>query len=237
MLKEKEVKKQNYADNSTIVKQPSKEDVEMYLKEWDTYENGKYKAQEDALKKLFSLCKENKELSDILLKVATLNDFYSTHVFSVYAMAQHIWKLKDVDSRLKDGDETLVKEISEVTINGTKKNFYSFASKYCSHHNPEKFPIYDSYVDRVLRHFHKNLKFYKVDDKTSFKDRLKDYSSFKKVLDRFQEEYKLKDVLVQFQKDHGMKNYDLKLLDRYLWLLGKKYFPKKFNSKKEKSEK
>ena len=32
-------------------------------------------------------------------------------------------------------------------INGKKKNLYSFASKYCSHHNPEAYPIYDSYVD------------------------------------------------------------------------------------------
>ena len=58
------------------------------------------------------------------------------------------------------------------------------------------------------------------------------------MLIRFQEKYELKDVLAQFQKDHGMKNYDLKLLDRYLWLLGKEYFPKNFkNTKKENSEK
>lgn len=29
-------------------------------------------------------------------------------------------------------------------------NFYSFASKYCSHHNPLDYPIYDIYVDEVL---------------------------------------------------------------------------------------
>ncbi|UTW70364.1 hypothetical protein KHA80_07545 [Anaerobacillus sp. HL2] len=38
-------------------------------------------------------------------------------------------------------------------IGEKKKNFYSFATKYCSHHNPLDYPIYDSYVDEVLRHF------------------------------------------------------------------------------------
>ena len=219
------------------IPQPSKEDVEKYLKEWDKLEN--YTAQEKALDKMFlELCKNNKDISDILLKVATLNDFYSTNIFSVYNMAKHIRNLKDVDTRLEKGDVTLVNEISKVTINGTEKNFYSFASKYCSHHNPKEFPIYDSYVDKVLRYFQKKDGFYEIEDKASFKNGLKDYKFFKDVLIRFQEKYELKDVFAQFQKDHGMKNYDLKLLDRYLWLLGKEYFPKNFkNTKKENSEK
>jgi len=37
--------------------------------------------------------------------------------------------------------------------NRRKKNFYSFASKYCSRYNPLVYPNYDSYVDMVLRYF------------------------------------------------------------------------------------
>ena len=84
---------------------PSSEQVEFYLRAWDELEN--YHLQEDALDKLFfQLCPENLEMSDILLKVAALNDFYSTNIFSVYPVAKHILSL-DIDARLESGDVTL----------------------------------------------------------------------------------------------------------------------------------
>ena len=56
------------------VPHPSSEQVEHYLRAWDELEN--YHLQEDALDKLFfTLCPENSDMSDILLKVAALNDF------------------------------------------------------------------------------------------------------------------------------------------------------------------
>ena len=97
-----------------------------------------------------------------------------------------------------------------VTINGKKKYFYSFASKYCSHHNQVEFPIYDSYVDIVLRYFRKADKFY------NFKNEdLKDYCKFKNILLKFREYY-------------GLQEFSLKELDKYLWQFGKFYFPKKY---------
>ncbi len=59
------------------IPKPSKAQVETYLQSWNELEN--YHLQEDALDKLFfTLCPENKEISDILLKIAALNDFYTT---------------------------------------------------------------------------------------------------------------------------------------------------------------
>ena len=53
---------------------PCASEVELYLSKWDELEN--YRLQEDALDKLFyTLCPENKDISDVLLKVSTLNDF------------------------------------------------------------------------------------------------------------------------------------------------------------------
>lgn len=84
-------------------------------------------------------------------------------------MAKHICDL-DINARLKAVDVTLVGDIQYVTFGETKKIFYSFASKYCSHHNPLDYPIYDSYVDVVLRHFRDRDSF------SDFKNRdLKDY--------------------------------------------------------------
>lgn len=130
------------------VPNPSSEQVEHYLQAWDELEN--YHLQEDALDKLFfTLCPENTEMPDILLKVAALNDFYSTNIFSVYPVAKHILAL-NIDARLDSGDVALVSDLQKVTINGVEKNFYSFSTKYCSHHKPLDYPIYDSYVEKVL---------------------------------------------------------------------------------------
>lgn len=186
---------------------PSIDEVEKYLAQWQRLEN--YKAQDEALKKLFSqFIPQNMLLNDILLKVSTLNDFYSTNIFSVYSVAKHIHSLKNVDERLLNSDTDLVDQIARVEIRGSKKYFYSFATKYCSHHNPESFPIYDYYVERMLMHFKRCDKFanFKKED-------LKTYSQFKEILLNFRTYYKL-------------EKYSLRELDRYLWLAGKDYFPR-----------
>jgi len=82
-----------------VILKPSAIEVEKYLKSWKNLKN--YKLQEDALDKLFfELLPSNEEISDILLKVATLNDFYSTNIFSVYPVAEHILSLK-IDEKLR----------------------------------------------------------------------------------------------------------------------------------------
>lgn len=192
----------------TNIPTPSIRQIEEYLKEWDALEN--YHLQENALNKLFvSLCPENTCISDILLKVATLNDFYSTHIFSVYSVAKHILSL-DIDSRLCAGDVSVVQDIQKVTINNVKKNFYSFATKYCSHHKPLDFPIYDIYVEKILCHFRNQDGFatFKTPD-------LKNYARFK-------------EILIAFRTFYGLEEYNLKQIDKYIWQLGKEYFPRKY---------
>ena len=195
------------------VPDPSPNQVNLYLQTWDQLEN--YHLQENALDKLFfSLCPHNSDMSDILLKVATLNDFYSTNIFSVYPVAKHILSL-DIDPRLKAGDVKLVADIQKVEINGVVKNFYSFATKYCSHHNPLDYPIYDSYVDKMLCFFRDRDRFaaFRTED-------LKDYVKFKSALTAFRNFYSLGE-------------YNLKEIDKYIWLLGKKYFPKNYGKGKQ----
>lgn len=193
------------------IPEPTSNEVEHYLALWNTMEN--YRLQEEALDKLFvKLAPHNHNLSDILIKTATLNDFYSTHIFSIYSVAKHIQSL-DIDERLKRGDVTLVDDIKTVTIGEKVINFYSFATKYCSHHKPLDYPIYDSYVEEILKHFRNKDCF------TSFTNHeLKDFAKFKTVLEQFRTYYEL-------------ENYTLKQLDQYLWQLGKKFFPKNYNSK------
>ena len=185
---------------------PSVDQVEYYLTQWDALED--YHLQENALDRLFfTLCPDNNNISDILLKVSVLNDFYSTNIFKVYPVAKHILSLH-IDDRLRNGDVTLVDDIKEIIISKKIRNFYSFATKYCSHHRPLNYPIYDSYVDEVLRYYRKR------DGFAAFRnDELKNYSRFKSILEEFQYFYHL-------------DKYNLKELDKYIWQLGKTYFNK-----------
>ena len=164
---------------------PSISEVNKYLNEWKNLEG--YTSQEEALNKLFlELLPGNSEIADILLKASCLNDFYSTRIFDIYPVAKHILSVKELDKRLKAGDIKLVCELGNVKIGDNKRYFYSFATKYCSHHNPIYFPIYDSYVEKVLVYFNK------VDKFSSFRTKdLKDYRKFKGILLDFQRYYKL----------------------------------------------
>lgn len=187
---------------------PSKDEVKKYLQKWDSLDN--YVLQESSLDKLFlKTYPNNTDINDILIKASSLNDFYSTNIFSIFSVAKHILEL-NIDERLKAGDETLVNNIAKIIINNKNKNFYSFASKYCSHHYPTEYPIYDNYVEKVLLYFKKRDKF---DDFT--KEDLKNYKTFKKILITFKNFYKIDE-------------YDLKEIDKYIWQLGKEYFPKKY---------
>ncbi len=201
------------------IPRPSIKQVEKYLRDWDKADDMQnYYLQEKALDKLFKdFCPENKDLSEILLKVATLNDFYSTNIYSVNSVAKHILSL-NIDKRLNKADMTLVSDLQKVTVKeGVVKNFYSFATKYCSHHSPLEYPIYDIYVEKVLCYFRDHHEFF-----TFKKKDLKNYEMFKKVI-------------VEFRKYYRLEKFDLKEIDKYLWQLGKKYFPKDY-SKKSKNE-
>ena len=149
---------------------PTVDQVNSYLDEWSKLND--YTKQEEALDLLFfELCPKNTDISSILLKVVTLNDFYSTHILNVFPVAKHIQSLK-IDERLAKGDVTLVKDIRKITFKkqgeDVEKDFYSFATKYCSHHKPKDYPIYDYYVEKILIHFKEVDKKFRVEFEPEF---------------------------------------------------------------------
>jgi hypothetical protein len=93
-----------------------------------------------------------------------------------------------------------------VTLNGKERKNYAFATKYCSFHNPSEYPIYDSFVDRVLRAYQKQDSFSSLP-----LGELKDYARFKEVLKAF----------VMF---YDLGNVNARELDYFLWGYGKEIF-------------
>ncbi|MCF6275881.1 MAG: hypothetical protein L3J05_08980 [Robiginitomaculum sp.] len=162
------------------------------------------------MNKLFrKLCPENKNIEDILLKVSALNDFYSTNIFDTTSVAKHVLNCQ-IDGDLKSGNIGLVDRVAPVTIKGKTRKFYSFATKYCSHHKPETYPIYDSYVEKMLMHFKKRDNFFDFK-----KVELKRYEIFLRVIQAFRSYYILDDC-------------SLRQIDIYLWIAGKEHFPNKY---------
>lgn len=187
---------------------PTTSVVRNFLSQWQTLEN--YKLQEESLALLFkNLCPLNTNIAHVLLKVSALNDFYSTNIFNTYAVAKHIVGLQ-IDDRLAKADATLVEQVALVSIGGKTKNFYSFATKYCSHHRPGEFPIYDSFVERMLVHFGKRDGF-----ATFKKPDLKHYPRFIELVSAFRDHYSLHE-------------FSLREIDIYLWLGGKEAFPRRY---------
>ncbi len=190
------------------IPRPSCDEVEKYLQKWRT--TADLSRPEAVLKELFTqTLPYNQSIDDIILKAAALNTVYNTRITSIYPVAHRILSL-GIDQRLQAGDEKLVNELMGVDymINGkaSHTNHYSFASKYCSFHNSDAFPIYDSYVDSILWHY-KNAECFCI-----FKrNELKDYPKFKRIIRAFQRHF-------------GLEQYTVKQLDQYLWQFGKDYF-------------
>jgi hypothetical protein len=62
----------------------------------------------------------------------------------------------------------------------------------------------------VLRYYKRRDEFFIFDDAD-----LKDYQRFK-------------DILMAFRSFYGLEAYNLKQIDKYLWQLGKEYFPRNY---------
>ena len=179
---------------------PSVKDAEWFISTWR--EVGKFSAPVDAMFKICQQYPNNNNLEEVLIKCAVIDNYSSTNVFDLYKMAEHIVG-KDIDEKLKKGDYSLVNDIAKVEIGGKERNFYSFATKYCHYHMPDRFAIYDSYVAKVLCAFpneFRKIKEVKLREK---------YETFIDVLNGFKNAFKL--------------NLSFDDLDKYLWRLGRWY--------------
>jgi len=156
--------------------------------------------EETALGQLRAQFPHNTELSHVLLKVHVLNKLYSTRVndIDVETLARHIAAI-GIDPILEQGSPVAVKLITECT---GLRHYYSFATKFCSWHNPSKYPIYDRNVDTCLWAYRRQDSF------AAFKrDGLWDYSS-------------LITVIKAFQVHYGLMSMSLKHLDKFFYRVG-----------------
>jgi hypothetical protein len=169
---------------------------------------------EQALNALFSQYPGNGDLCHVLLKVVTLNALYSTHI-PIYSMkiptvedvARHIHQnAREVDSALAAGSPEIVDRISRVTVSEKKDRIhFSFATKYCSWHNPTAYPIYDANAEACLWCYRKQ------DGFATFHREGYDYTEFVRIVRAFRD-FPL----------YGLGAFTFKEIDKFLWLYGGK---------------
>lgn len=187
-----------------VLTRPNSNQVIKYIKNLPEI----YNLGETSLDKLFhETYPKNDDYSEILAKVILLDKIYSTNIYYPFIMSENILNIIDFDTRVRMGDLSLIDEIAHIiTPKGSTKRCYSFATKYCNRHNPEYFPIYDSYVDKLL--FNLN----KLDNFTSIKrDELKQYGIFK-------------ETILKFKSFYSLQEFSLKEIDQYLWSYGKETY-------------
>ena len=201
------------------IPEPSYDEVSECYKEWKDLQD--YSKYDCFLNKLFTeIYPNNVDTGEVLIKVRVLDSLYSTNIgMQVYPMdlAEHIVGFK-IDQYIKsiiDSDSTLVNEIALVEgRKGKDINLFSFATKYCSFHFQEDYPIYDSHVSDMLKYFKDEFAEFTMTD-------LRQYPKFYKVME-------------EFQKFYGLEEHSLRKIEKYLWYAAKYRYsdilrPKKAN--------
>ncbi len=157
-----------------------------------------YPIGDRALRMLFRAYPLNDELEPVLLKVAALNALYRTQILDVHGMGTHIVTCQ-VDPRLKGGR----REAVEVIRHLRKRDFYSFATKYCHWHRPDVYPMYDRFVAVALQWLNEWLGF---GPKLNWES-LRKYDLFVGAID-------------QCRRAMGLNWRGYKRFDQGLWILG-----------------
>lgn len=155
----------------------------------------------------------NKNINTIAMKIAVIDVTNSTHLaqyksqISLYDLAEVIYEIPNIDSRLAAGDPELVNIIAK---NIGSINMFSFASKYCAYHNVEiyerdDYSIFDGIVKHSLPHYVSGLTELKLDNwRKNY-----DYESFNACIGKLLDE---NNICIPFRR---------RKFDHFLWYANK----------------
>lgn len=191
---------------------PTPELVKEYVDKFDNDNNRSDFFKDSAIIKLFDKFPNNTELDEVLAKVTLLNAFYSTQILDIDLLdvARDIVALT-IDSSIR-GDNIDIDVVNRIAYDEGRlyqRKLYSFASKYCSFHNPAKFPIADSYSKGMLYYINncEDSRFHFFAQGFTQND-LNNYHNYCKVY-------------IAFVKHFQLEKLSYKEIDKYLWKYAK----------------
>jgi hypothetical protein len=159
---------------------------------------------EEALGQLWAHFPRNTETSHVLLKVLVLNKLYSARVNDndVEPLAYHIVGLANEHSLDQLLDHGSLDAVSLIATCPNLKEYLSFASKFCSWHNPMAYPIYDSNVRECLWSYKKKDAFAEFQKQ--------DLYYYKKLVE----------IVIKFRRYYELESRTFIQLDEFMWRLG-----------------
>jgi len=169
---------------------------------------------DEALKVLFTQYPRNDNYSHVLLKVVCLNRLYNAGILNPYPVARHIHDhAQEIDFGLSGGSPEVVDIIAPVPITATGKvrHFWAFATKYCSFHKPDAYPIWDAHVREYLTWLRQR-------PQGSFL--VKDPDSWTKYTE-------FVDMINNLRKHNNLGKLSFKDIDKFLWREGGKLIAEK----------
>lgn len=190
---------------------PTPELVAEYVKRFDEENNQADYYKDIAIRKVFDAFPKNTETGGVFAKVEILNSFYGTRILDIdlLKVVEDIIRL-DIDKRI-NGDTVDISVVNDIAYKHESydRNLYSFASKYCSFHNPSKFPIVDSFSKGMLYYMNtSNNKDFKFFEQSFTQADLNNFFNYCKIYNAFINHFKLNKI--------SFKN-----VDKYLWKYGK----------------
>jgi hypothetical protein len=155
---------------------------------------------ESTVQTLFSRFPANTDPAEVASKVIVLSQLYSARVLNIHALllAEHIVKMQ-IDPLLNQGSAEAVERITNCP---ETRKYYSFATKYCSWHRPDAFPMWDGNVEEALW-------FYKKKD---------GFHRFKRK--HFGEYQTFREIVRAFRSFYGLTSFNFKAIDEFLWIVG-----------------
>ncbi|MGO8735733.1 MAG: hypothetical protein ACLQVM_23400 [Terriglobia bacterium] len=156
---------------------------------------------EEALGQLRAQFPLNTDIRHVLLKVLVLNKLYGTMIrdIEVETVAKHIVGL-GIDPLLAQGS---LQAVTLITDCPNVRQYLSFASKFCSWHNPTAYPIYDGNVRECLSSYQKQDSF----------------AQFRNKEDLYYYQ-KLFDAVLAFSSHYGLNSLTFKQLDKFMYRVG-----------------
>lgn len=159
---------------------------------------------EEALGQLRAQFPRNTDIRHVLLKVLVLNKLYSTMIrdIDVETMAKHIVGLANDHSLDQLLDQGSLDAVFLITDCPNLKQYLSFASKFCSWHNPTAYPIYDGNVRECLWSYGKQDGFAKF--------RNEDLWYYQKLVE----------AVIAFRNYYKLTSLTFRQLDKFTYLSG-----------------
>ena len=186
------------ADADSLLPDPSIESVSAESDAFDREPSTRL--AEDALRQLRECFPRNVDPAHVIVKVIALNRLYSARVLDkdIEMVARGIAE-RPIDPLLNEGSPKAVELIIGCC---SERRYYSFATKFCSWHNPEAYVIHDGNVNKCLWRYQKRDKFSRFR-----RDDLYDYEQLTRIIGAFKDHYEL-------------HSFTSKEIDKFLWRIG-----------------